>query len=780
MVNNKFWEGMAWGLFFSAILWGLIFIGVSQATTYYVRPDGTVLAADKANATSCSATSTTLSIAQVNLATFSGDDIIDGCGTSYTHRAQITVPSSGTSGHQLKFQNFKIYGSTAIATWDQDPIGDAYGTKDLLNEGFKTTVGGENHFTTAGTGHLDNAGWTGTLGSGSTLDADSTTIADSQGGVTEILKVNKVSPNFAAMGSFDYGSEVAKTYFHAYINITVEGLANGDEARLVWAKNATDTPWAISLIQTSGQLKWQLSLYNNGAWAYYTSNMAINTWYRLEVYNDVTNHLWGFKIDGAVIGSGTITGTHYGGVRYLELGSGAGVAKAVTAYFDLVYLSSNGWQTGQTALPDGTWKAACATAPTVVFFVAPTTGVITWGKQETVLVNVNAEYDWYHDGTYLVVYAATTPDTRYASVEASARDSCIVGSEKNYITVTDIECAFASNQGISTQPYLGAATLVGTNWIVSGNTIHHVGAKGSAYSDGVKINGSNCSVQDNIIYEIGTHGIYVVTGNDAVTVDTTLIEGNEIYNCYHTLIDVMNIHGTLTNTTISKNNLYYTTAYDYTIASNGIFISGDTADHEVNTVNISYNLLSNVIQAGIQISGTPGSVKNFNVDNNSIYERLSTQTSAATYGISLPSYVDAAGTNNVRNNIISMTLNTAGSYLLYVGDGDDLDTLSNNILHRIGGTGTVYVNVAAGTGAGSYHSDDQAAYITAMGGVKATGTLFTDPLFVSATDFHLQPTSPCINAGASVSLTTDYSGRPIQLAPDMGAYEYEIRRRRVN
>ena len=49
----------------------------------------------------------------------------------------------------------------------------------------------------------------------------------------------------------------------------------------------------------------------------------------------------------------------------------------------------------------------------------------------------------------------------------------------------------------------------------------------------------------------------------------------------------------------------------------------------------------------------------------------------------------------------------------------------------------------------------------------------TDPLFVSASDFHLQSTSPCINAGIDVGLTTDYDGQAVSDPPEIGAYEYQ-------
>lgn len=48
----------------------------------------------------------------------------------------------------------------------------------------------------------------------------------------------------------------------------------------------------------------------------------------------------------------------------------------------------------------------------------------------------------------------------------------------------------------------------------------------------------------------------------------------------------------------------------------------------------------------------------------------------------------------------------------------------------------------------------------------------TNPTFVSATDFHLQAGSDCINAGIDVGLTTDYEGNAVSSPPEIGAYEY--------
>jgi uncharacterized repeat protein (TIGR02059 family) len=52
------------------------------------------------------------------------------------------------------------------------------------------------------------------------------------------------------------------------------------------------------------------------------------------------------------------------------------------------------------------------------------------------------------------------------------------------------------------------------------------------------------------------------------------------------------------------------------------------------------------------------------------------------------------------------------------------------------------------------------------------GTLKADPLFVSSSDFHLQPGSPAIGKGLKITgITTDYDGNSVNDPPCIGAYE---------
>ena len=58
------------------------------------------------------------------------------------------------------------------------------------------------------------------------------------------------------------------------------------------------------------------------------------------------------------------------------------------------------------------------------------------------------------------------------------------------------------------------------------------------------------------------------------------------------------------------------------------------------------------------------------------------------------------------------------------------------------------------------------------GSATVQNNIVGNPLFVSSSDFHLQSSSPAINKGLNVGLTSDYAGNSISGTPDIGAYEY--------
>jgi hypothetical protein len=167
--------------------------------------------------------------------------------------------------------------------------------------------------------------------------------------------------------------------------------------------------------------------------------------------------------------------------------------------------------------------------------------------------------------------------------------------------------------------------------------------------------------------------------------------------------------------------------------------------------NIGYSDLANDYGSGIEVSWqAPVSyMDNINILNNTI-------AGTTAYGIKWD--VFTTNTNiTIKNNIIS-GFRSYGIYfrdeLPYYG-GSVSGSQTNNIVYN---SSTITFT------AGVTHS-----------GYTNSGNLTSNPVFVSSSDFHLQSTSPAINAGTTVTLPTanvDYDLVLIGTPSEIGAYEY--------
>ena len=110
----------------------------------------------------------------------------------------------------------------------------------------------------------------------------------------------------------------------------------------------------------------------------------------------------------------------------------------------------------------------------------------------------------------------------------------------------------------------------------------------------------------------------------------------------------------------------------------------------------------------------------------------------------------------IRNNIITDIVSW-GWLAVADEDGtyDDFYAQNNIIFNCVNDTAVYY---------------DGAATIT---NYVRQNNIIDDPLFISPSNFRLQVSSPAINAGTDVSLTSDYDGNPIVGIPDIGAFEYQ-------
>jgi hypothetical protein len=147
-------------------------------------------------------------------------------------------------------------------------------------------------------------------------------------------------------------------------------------------------------------------------------------------------------------------------------------------------------------------------------------------------------------------------------------------------------------------------------------------------------------------------------------------------------------------------------------------------------------------------------------------------------GLNLQYWAGFSGAVAVQNNIFYN--NGQAQYFdgdIYLPNTTSLTNLteSNNLFARIGTGwqsapvinygGTTYdITHVVGTTSGFWQHDSG----------KDQNSKVGDPLFVSTSipDFHLRSNSPCIKAGTSVGLTSDYAGNPVSSVPDIGAYEF--------
>src|SRR5439155_1767379 len=161
------------------------------------------------------------------------------------------------------------------------------------------------------------------------------------------------------------------------------------------------------------------------------------------------------------------------------------------------------------------------------------------------------------------------------------------------------------------------------------------------------------------------------------------------------------------------------------------------------------------------------------VDNN-----ISFQNSG--WGIQL--WHDATNETLVNSTIFG---NLTGGIVVGAGVGtDDNTVVNNNLVYNNPGTDGGIVEEGS-TGTHNVYTDNLVfgntpVNISLQNGLTATGTVSANPQFVNYTgdpsgNYHLQSSSPAINAGTSSNApTTDYDGntRPQGGAFDIGAYEY--------
>lgn len=200
----------------------------------------------------------------------------------------------------------------------------------------------------------------------------------------------------------------------------------------------------------------------------------------------------------------------------------------------------------------------------------------------------------------------------------------------------------------------------------------------------------------------------------------------------------------------------------YNNGSTGDSTSGDGyTSHDTSTLNIHSSIAYGNYKSGVAVTGaSSGEILNSSFYNNVQSTNGSGWDSSGDVGIG----INATGTWTIKNNITYAHPVEFMITAVAVAGGATVTSNYNLFYDSLGGSAFDYNGVF-------YNFSN---YKTASG--KDANSLNTNPLFrdISSSNFLLLPTSPAINAGASVGLTTDYvsSSVPQGSSPDIGAYEF--------
>ena len=442
----------------------------------------------------------------------------------------------------------------------------------------------------------------------------------------------------------------------------------------------------------------------------------------------------------------------------------------------------SGWIAHDTHL----WKAVVTTQPYHVFFNK------SKGNKETSVGAIDAEYDWYWNSNVLYVYSSSDPETVYTSpgIEAGARQWCIFVNAKNYITLENIDTK-----------YSGAISSDSDNILIRRS--NHITVRGGttsySFQDGIMIisESSNC-----IITNVTAHhnGDSTNEGN-GIAVFNESADNNTIAGCttHNNQGDGIVFHGDDISDYDGPDNgkVSYCKAYrngeqgiEIYMATNCIVEYNEA--YENGQVQISNG--QGIKLASIEEKRNVGNVVRYNYCHDNLYTGISTYkddwfeiyyniiASNAGYGVAISDY----NGGKVLNNTI---YNSGKTGIVFQTATISNAELKNNLIDSSQwGTGIrLYSNAV-----GKVTSDYNAVSDTYFGRVDASSYNFSDwknatsqdgnsiaadPQLVAPTDsnFRLNSTSPCIDAGVPVGLNKDFEGTsvPKDHGIDIGAYEHK-------
>jgi hypothetical protein len=330
--------------------------------------------------------------------------------------------------------------------------------------------------------------------------------------------------------------------------------------------------------------------------------------------------------------------------------------------------------------------------------------------------------------------------------------------------------------GAGIHVYGSSLTMLYANVIIDGNQIYHC-QPGDSQTETLTVNGNvtNFQITNNLVHDDNNIGIDMIGGEADVfglpagrqnlpVARNGLCSHNRVYNIH------ANYGGGYAG------GIYVDGGQNITITDNvsyqndmGLEVGAENRGYVARGIIAQDNLLFDNAQGGLVFGGYAagtGRVQNCRFINNTVYNCDTANTGQGQLTIQY------ASNNLVANNIFMASVNDVLISSPYPQSNRN-NTLDNNLYDAPGGAANsqfVWNGRAFQTFTQYLHATREDAH-----------SLFGNPLFVRArgANFHLSPTSPAIDAGSSKSgwyAPRDFSGMRRDLPPDVGAYEYGVKR----
>lgn len=393
--------------------------------------------------------------------------------------------------------------------------------------------------------------------------------------------------------------------------------------------------------------------------------------------------------------------------------------------------------------------------------------------------------NWFADSSK--IYYKPTSGSLLDHVIEQYHLSGVDTNDYNYITIDglDFDKVF---YGVINNP--GSSVNNATHIAVTNSSFRNI-PRGVFFENANSVDAS-IMISNNTFDYVGVSVMIGGTGqNDGVD-----IFGNTITNCSqaygatnHEWADAISSPHVKDTEGIGVQDLINSDIYDNSITGicRGIYNYAH-GGRESRNVNIYGNYISTgragMIFAPSQLTSA---YYNINVHSNVLEKcgELESMTNNSAIFIRPPN----APTNNNWNNLYNNTIvdSTYGIFILpYSGYHDMYWNVKNNIIWNSVNSHVYEINSPMNIvyDRNLYYPDKSNAFFAssanrtfaqwrAIDSRDANSPIPANPFFVSSSDFHLQSTSPAINAAVNVELTTDFDGNSIIGAPDIGAYEFQ-------